>query len=365
MGTLNRVDREPVHHQIAEALRIRLIGKRESGERFPSQNELAREFGVSPNTAREAVALLVQEGLLERRTGSGTYVTGLRPRKCVGLVSELDLSHPATSPFFLHLIQAMRRQFEEVGYETRVYIGHAAPFADDHPEQITSPEFHTDLAADMLMGIVEIGSPPELLVRALAGYDIPVIQGGCIGQHEFIDPLAMVRAGVQCLAEQDCRRVACLDLAPPGASNVRLDTFYAEVARRGLITCPEWICAAQYLHEQGDAVKAFKKMWRPHEGQYPDGLLVLDDMLYRDLAPMLLLNGIRVPEDLVVVSHSNLRDRNQVVPSPIRLTVDPEVLARVIVGHMVKMLTDRNAPVEGLPIPIEVMAPVPQDYMLL
>lgn len=355
-----------VHQQIAGKLRIRLAGRQQAGARFSSQNELAREFGVSPNTAREAVALLVQEGLLERRTGSGTYQTGSRPRQCVGLVSELDLSNPATSPFFMHLMQSLRGRFEEAGYETRVYIGHTAPFAGaKKPDRITSPEFYVDLAAGGLLGVVNVGCPPELLDKALASHNLPIIRGEGIGDRNFIDFLELVRMGVKCLSQHGCRCVACMDLVPLGASSVRLDTFYAEAARLGMSTYPEWNCAAQYRHERGDAVEAFKKMWLAHEGEHPDGLLVLDDMLYRDLAPMLLLNGIRVPQDLVVVSHANSRDKRPVVPSPIRLAVDSEDLAKVIVRHMINILVDRNAPVEGLPIPIRIEEPATQEHMLL
>ena len=44
------------------------------GERIPSERELAIQFGVSRMTLRQAVQTLVEEGILERHVGSGTYV---------------------------------------------------------------------------------------------------------------------------------------------------------------------------------------------------------------------------------------------------------------------------------------------------
>ena len=41
---------------------------------IPSENVLAKNYGVSIGTVRKAVDGLVQEGLLERRQGSGTYM---------------------------------------------------------------------------------------------------------------------------------------------------------------------------------------------------------------------------------------------------------------------------------------------------
>ena len=41
------------------------------GERLPSERDLAEEFAVSRMTLRQAISLLVEEGVLERRVGSG------------------------------------------------------------------------------------------------------------------------------------------------------------------------------------------------------------------------------------------------------------------------------------------------------
>ncbi|EKF51072.1 GntR family transcriptional regulator [Lactococcus garvieae] len=51
------------------------------GERLPSERDLAERFGVSRMTARQAVTSLVDEGILERRIGSGTYVASRRVRE--------------------------------------------------------------------------------------------------------------------------------------------------------------------------------------------------------------------------------------------------------------------------------------------
>lgn len=48
------------------------------GERLPSERDLAEQFAVSRMTLRQAVSLLVEEGVLERRVGSGTFVSSTR-----------------------------------------------------------------------------------------------------------------------------------------------------------------------------------------------------------------------------------------------------------------------------------------------
>ncbi|EGJ26484.1 GntR family transcriptional regulator [Streptococcus porcinus] len=48
------------------------------GDRLPSERDLADHFEVSRMTLRQAITLLVEEGILERRIGSGTYVSSQR-----------------------------------------------------------------------------------------------------------------------------------------------------------------------------------------------------------------------------------------------------------------------------------------------
>ena len=51
------------------------------GQRLPSERDLAERFTVSRMTARQAVTALVDEGILDRRVGSGTYVASRRVRE--------------------------------------------------------------------------------------------------------------------------------------------------------------------------------------------------------------------------------------------------------------------------------------------
>lgn len=53
----------------------------EIGERLPSERDLATSFKVSRMTLRQAITLLAEEGVVERRIGSGTFVASTRVRE--------------------------------------------------------------------------------------------------------------------------------------------------------------------------------------------------------------------------------------------------------------------------------------------
>lgn len=65
----------PVYLQISELLARQIkAGYWRKGERLPTEAELAQTLDVAVGTVRKALALLADQGVLERKQGSGTYV---------------------------------------------------------------------------------------------------------------------------------------------------------------------------------------------------------------------------------------------------------------------------------------------------
>jgi GntR family transcriptional regulator len=67
------IETTPRYLEIADALRRQVAAGR-PGDRLPSDAELCERFSVSRMTARQAVQLLANEGLLVRRRGEGTFI---------------------------------------------------------------------------------------------------------------------------------------------------------------------------------------------------------------------------------------------------------------------------------------------------
>ena len=66
----------PLYAQVKERLLRRIVdGIYKRGEAIPSEAELAKEFGTSVFTVRQAVSLLVADGMLIKRQGRRTFVS--------------------------------------------------------------------------------------------------------------------------------------------------------------------------------------------------------------------------------------------------------------------------------------------------
>ena len=69
--------KESLHRKIADAIidYINTSGLK-AGEKLPSERALSESLSISRNSLREALRVLENEGIIEVRTGKGTYVTG-------------------------------------------------------------------------------------------------------------------------------------------------------------------------------------------------------------------------------------------------------------------------------------------------
>ncbi|SJZ51457.1 GntR family transcriptional regulator [Pilibacter termitis] len=73
---------QPVYIRIHDEIKKKIeTGELKVGDKLPSERELSVEFGVSRMTLRQAIQTLADEGILDRRLGSGTYVSSQKVRE--------------------------------------------------------------------------------------------------------------------------------------------------------------------------------------------------------------------------------------------------------------------------------------------
>jgi len=101
---INRDSFEPPYYQLANILRRQIAtGKLRPGDRLPSETQLCEQYEVSPMTARRALTILLDEGLVTAERGRGTFVKPLvLGTATFGLAALEDLfAHEDTTVRFL------------------------------------------------------------------------------------------------------------------------------------------------------------------------------------------------------------------------------------------------------------------------
>jgi GntR family transcriptional regulator len=128
-GEGHLASRVPRYHQIAQTLRERIVaGGHGPGKRLDNQRSLAREFGVTLMTLRQALDLLERDGLIARRHGLGTFIARpsidydiLHLRALAGDLSALG-EDVATRFVRSYKIPADRRVAEALGLRERASV---------------------------------------------------------------------------------------------------------------------------------------------------------------------------------------------------------------------------------------------------
>lgn len=133
---------EPIYVQIHDEIKEAIdAGRWSAGERIPSERELSLQFNVSRMTLRQSVILLVDEGYLERRIGSGTFVATKRVQENLDSASSftemMDAAGKKASSqvinYKIGLPTALEAEKLQIDLDTSVIRMERVRYGDDEP----------------------------------------------------------------------------------------------------------------------------------------------------------------------------------------------------------------------------------------
>jgi DNA-binding LacI/PurR family transcriptional regulator len=350
----NTLDRRSTSQQLADVLRQDLLARGKPGQRVASIRELARKYSVSTTIVNQAMTILAGQGLVKAHHGRGTFLTDTPDQRHVGVLLELDISSPYTAYSFRRAVQVALRLLRERGWEAQLYTGRLTPDHDAGPHvpahldiETVCPEFYQALTHGRLCGVIAVASPPQA-----RWFDLLRQQGvPAVGNPDFypcgaeVDYPAMAREGVRYLAHCGRERIGLIQWRAndglDSSAERAWSTFEQTMAEAGLTVDPAWVRYDLSPARPGSGWSAFRELWAARRDSKPDGLLVLDDRLMREVAMGILQTGLKVPEQLLVVSHG-ARGSGIAYPFPVaEMVVDPDAMAQAKVDILTELMAGR------------------------
>ncbi|MEU4571079.1 GntR family transcriptional regulator [Nonomuraea sp. ATR24] len=162
----------PIYRRIADGLRSRILsGELRDGERLPGENALMADYAIARATARQALAVLINEGLAVPKRGSGVYVRLFKPirrhgsrrlaREQWGQGRSIWEADTRGRPFTVDEVEVAREQApDEIAgvLESReVWVRRRRYSVDSRPVQLATSYFPAQLVEGSAITAAETG----------------------------------------------------------------------------------------------------------------------------------------------------------------------------------------------------------------
>ena len=334
---------QPKYLQVADTLRREIAeGVFRDGQTLMTEEELRLRFNVSRQTVRQAIALLEDDGLVDRRRGSGTYVRH-GPRRHQGTLHVGVVTTYITDYIFPAIVQGI----EAVMSEHDVLISLSATYNNSGTER-SILERMMDGQVD---GLIIEGSrtatdtPNEDLYRRLAERNIPVLfmnsyYPGLKGlPHVVMDDFEGGRIAARELLDRGYTRPAGVFKTDDLQGQERAAGFLDELRRRG-VKLPE-----------GNLLE-FGTGERMNLFELPQGEAFLQRLIHRKadcvvcyndifavtLMTMLQERGLVLPQDLGVIGFDNATLASLARPGLTTLGHPQEAFGALVAEKILRMI---------------------------
>jgi GntR family transcriptional regulator, arabinose operon transcriptional repressor len=239
---------ERLYNDVLDDIRT---GALRSGDRVPSEKELARAHGVSRITSMRALQNLERAGLVERIRGKGTFVAsdvarvlqapsadGARPRRSRRLTMRIAFLLPDASPAYgLELLNAIEERAADNDFSVVLNRTHGV---QEEEERAIERLVHSGSVDGLIVFPVNGEFYNASLLRlALAKSPLVLVDRylrGIAATSVFTDNLAAARELTGYVLDRGHRHVAFVSSPPKNTSSIedRLSGFATAFSQRGL-----------------------------------------------------------------------------------------------------------------------------------
>ncbi len=375
MSPLDPASPRPLYQQLADHLRRQIEdGTWQPGDRLPPELEIATDLALSRGTVRQAMDLLVTQGLLQRTPGKGTFVTppAVRPRsQLIGIV--VPFMRDSLTTDILRGVEVVLRR-----------SGYSLIFCHSEGDLQLEESQIARLLREGVSGLIlfPLGTAPESVMLArLVPERLPVVLidrhvPGVTADYVLVDNVGGAYRAVEHLLALGHRRIACVSLPERPSSVIDRIHGYQQALRAAGILPLAPIDLALAEHSPDISVPAYTA----------DELAPIDLALAVDDPPTALFcindfialgvmqhvrDRLRIPEDLSIVGFDDIAIAPY-MPVPLTTVAQPKYeigvrAAQALIDQIARAVQPGREIVlptslvvrtsTGAPAPVEIAAP--------
>jgi DNA-binding LacI/PurR family transcriptional regulator len=279
--------------------------------RLPTFASLCGQTRVSKATLDAALGQLEAQGVVRRRHGAGIFVSS-QLRRSIALVCDPQFSiEPGLRHFWELIVREAQRRVEGTHYDLAFHFSTIEPHSATEKPSL-HPALMEDIRAGRVQGLLTVGLPVQT-VEWMSRQGAAVVAFAGEGPVSVnLDGVDVVELGVRALAARGCRRLALWSVPesdPEEGDGAEAQSFRHALAAHGLEFRNDWLRpradeTAGRSHFDQAREWGRQTFGAPRES-WPDGLLVTNDILTRDVLPVLQKFDVVPNRDIVVASHAN------------------------------------------------------------
>ncbi|HIY57369.1 MAG TPA: GntR family transcriptional regulator [Candidatus Tetragenococcus pullicola] len=294
---------KPKYEQLADNLRKQILsGVYQKNELIPSENKLQEKYGLSRYTVRQAIGVLVEEGLLRKERGAGTFVSKIdQGTKTIGVIMTYLSDY-----IFPSIIRGLEKELSQQGYS--LILGTTNNDPDQEKaclkrmlnqkvdgfiiEPTKSNQYNPNLA---YYSMIKERNIPVLMINAYyEALEVP---------HICVNDTKSGYLATKYLLNHHHEHILLVTKIDDLQGKYRLKGFIKAIQECGKTFEPEDIITYTTESREEMIAKVVKRFEKAQN--VPTSIVAYNDEMATSLIQALLEKGYKVPEDVSVIGNDD------------------------------------------------------------
>jgi GntR family transcriptional regulator, arabinose operon transcriptional repressor len=313
MASIDKQSSISIYQQLAAIIRKQVLyAELKPGDKLPSEHEMVHQYQISRSSVRQAIDILVTEGLVERVHGKGNFIQNWRTSNPEGGTIGLLVPYERLS-LFPNIISGIESAAKARGYTLILsYMG-----KDDREEIQTVRRLRDQRVAglviyprnyitydEMVWQLFEEGFPFVLIDRYFT--ELPCSYVG-------VDNVTAVYRAVEYLIQLGHRQIGFVTTPDPNTTSVkeRFAGYRNALRHHGIDFDEKWLCRSPSIsyspiktdENEEMEVQPFREFF--HQKDHPTALIALNDYTAYLVYNAAKAEGVRIPEDMALMGFDN------------------------------------------------------------